>query len=185
MTDDRRLDDELMVQVAGGSESALESLISRHRDRLVRMSARLTSDMGHAEDIAQETFIRLVRHAPEYEGRGQFVSWLYTIARRLSLNTIRSRQRRPEVALEAANDRPSYATPEKALELKEVRRALAGLPERQRKALWLKAAARNPTSRTRSSGAVRLWPEPSGTEIFPRGRCFYQRTHGFPLPGRW
>lgn len=140
MTEDRRLDDELMAQVAGGSESALESLISRHRDRLVRMSARLTSDIGHAEDIAQETFIRLVRHAPEYQGRGQFVAWLYTIARRLSLNSIRSRQRRPEVALEAANDRPSYATPEKALELKEVRRALLSLPERQRKALWLKAA---------------------------------------------
>ncbi|HRB13281.1 MAG TPA: sigma-70 region 4 domain-containing protein, partial [Vicinamibacteria bacterium] len=37
-------------------------------------------------------------------------------------------------------DRPSRATPERALELKEVRRALANLPERQRKALWLKAA---------------------------------------------
>ena len=141
MIEDRLLDDELMAQVATGSESALESLITRHRDRLVRMSARLTSDQGHAEDIAQETFIRLVDHAPAYEGRGQFVSWLYTIARRLSLNVIRAKQRRPEVALEAAHDRPSYATPEKALELKEVRRALANLPERQRKALWLKAAA--------------------------------------------
>ena len=140
MIEDRLLDDELMVQVASGSESALESLITRHRDRLVRMSARLVSDRGHAEDIAQETFIRLVDHARDYEGRGQFVSWLYTIARRLSFNVIRGRQRRPEVALEAAHDRPSYATPEKALELKEVRRALASLPERQRKALWLKAA---------------------------------------------
>ena len=140
MIEDRRLDDELMAEVAGGSESALESLIARHRDRLVRMSARLTSDHGHAEDIAQETFLRLVGHARDYQGRGQFVSWLYTIARRLSLNVIRARQRRPEVALEAANDRPSRATPERALELKEVRRALANLPERQRKALWLKAA---------------------------------------------
>ena len=140
MIEDRLLDDELMAQVATGSESALESLITRHRDRLVRMSARLTSDQGHAEDIAQETFIRLVDHAPAYEGRGQFVSWLYTIARRLSLNVIRAKQRRSEVALEAAHDRPSSATPEKALELKEVRRALANLPERQRKALWLKAA---------------------------------------------
>jgi RNA polymerase sigma-70 factor (ECF subfamily) len=140
MIEDRLLDDELMAQVADGSESALESLIARHRDRLVRMSERLTRDRGHAEDIAQETFLRLVGHASAYEGRGQFVSWLYTIARRLSLNAIRAKQRRPEVAIEAAYDRPSPATPEKALELKEVRRALAGLPERQRKALWLKAA---------------------------------------------
>lgn len=140
MIEDRRLDDELMAEVASGSETALESLVARHRDRLIRMSARLTSDRGHAEDIAQETFIRLIGHAREYQGRGQFVSWLYTIARRLSLNALRAKQRRPEVALEAANDRPSPVTPEKALELKEVRRALASLPERQRKALWLKAA---------------------------------------------
>ena len=140
LLDDRRLDDELMTEVGRGSEAALESLIHRHRDRLVRLSARLTSDRGQAEDIAQETFIRLVDHAPAYEGRGQFVAWLHTIARRLCFNVNRARQRRPEVALEAAHDRPSYATPEKALELKEVRRALAQLPERQRKALWLKAA---------------------------------------------
>jgi len=140
LIEDRRLDDELMAQVVAGSEAALESLMTRHRDRLVRMSARLTGDRGGAEDIAQETFIRLVGHSHAYEGRGQFTSWLYTIARRLCLNFIRASQRRPEVALEAAYDRPSFSTPEKALELKEVRRALANLPERQRKALWLKAA---------------------------------------------
>ena len=140
MLEDRLLDDELMAQIARGSESALESLILRHRNRLVRMGERLTSDRGHAEDIAQETFIRVFDHARDYEGRGQFVSWLHTIARRLSFNVIRARQRRPEVPLEAVHDRPSFATPEKALELREVRRALANLPERQRKALWLKAA---------------------------------------------
>jgi RNA polymerase sigma-70 factor (ECF subfamily) len=139
LIEDRRLDDELVAEVARGSETALESLIGRHRDHLVRLSARLTRDPGQAEDIAQETFIRLVDHARGYEGRGQFTSWLRTIARRLSLNAIRTRRRRPETPLEAAHDRPSRDNPEKALEWREVRRALADLPERQRKALWLRA----------------------------------------------
>jgi RNA polymerase sigma-70 factor (ECF subfamily) len=139
LVEERLLDDELMAQVARGSEFALRSLIHRHRDRLVRLSTRLTRDRGLAEDVAQETFIRLVDHARAYEGRGQFVSWLYTIARRLSFNVNRARQRRPEVPLEAAHDRPSDATPEIALELQEVRRAIASLPKRQREALWLKA----------------------------------------------
>lgn len=139
LIDDRRVDDELMAQAALGSETAFESLVSRHRDRLVRLSARLTGDRAQAEDVAQETFLRLFRHAADYEGRGQFVSWLQTIARRLSLNVIRSRKRRPEVPLESALDKPSDANPEKALELREVRLALARLPERQRRALWLKA----------------------------------------------
>ena len=140
LPEDRRLDDELMAQVATGSETALESLVLRHRNRLVRLSARLTGDRGHAEDIAQETFLRLVDHAGDYEGRGQFVSWLQTIARRLAFNMILARKRRPEVSIEAAYDRVSLSNPEKTLELKEVHRALAELPERQRKALWLKAA---------------------------------------------
>jgi RNA polymerase sigma-70 factor (ECF subfamily) len=139
IVDDRRIDDDLMAQVARGSETALQSLVERHRSRLVRLGARLTGDRGHGEDIAQETFLRLVDHATRYEGRGQFVSWLQTIARRLSFNVIRARNRRPEVSLEAARDSVSSSNPEKILELKEVRHALTLLPERQRKALWLKA----------------------------------------------
>ena len=53
---------------------------------------------------------------------------------------LRGRRRRPELPLDAAFDRPSSSNPEKSLELDEARRALALLPERQRKALWLKAA---------------------------------------------
>lgn len=139
LIEDRRLDDELMARVAEGSPDAIDSLVSRHWDRLVRLSARLIGDRGHAEDVAQETFLRLLANAGSYEGRGQFVSWLQTVARRLSLNVIRARKRRPEVSLEAAYDQISRASPERALELKEVRRALGRLPERQRKALWLKA----------------------------------------------
>lgn len=140
MIEERSLDDALMAQVARGSEAALEALVLRHRDRLVRLSARLTSDHGQAEDIAQETFMRLVDHAPRYESRGQFRAWLHTIARRLSLNVLRTRQRRSEVSLEAAFDSPSRTNPEKCLELREVRAALARLPERQGQALWFKAA---------------------------------------------
>ena len=136
---ERSLDDRLMMEVAAGSELALESLWLRHRTRLVQLSARLTNDRGRAEDIAQETFLRLVDHAPHYQARGQFTAWLFTIARRLSLNAIRARRRRPEVPLDAAFDRPSTLNPEKALELQEVHGAMALLPERQRRALWLKA----------------------------------------------
>ena len=139
MIEDRRLDDELMAQVAAGSETALQLLVERHRSRLVRLGARLTGDYGQGEDIAQETFIRLVDHAHDYQGQGQFVSWLQTIARRLSLNVIRARKRRPEAPIEAAHDLVSPSNPEQVLELKDVHRALGRLVERQRKALWLKA----------------------------------------------
>lgn len=138
--DERRLDDQLMADIAAGSQAAIEALIRRHRARLVRLSTRLTNDPAQAEDIAQETFVRVIGHAGAYEGRGQFTAWLQTIARRLSLNALRSRRRRPEVSIEEAAELPEAGSPDKAIELEEVRRAMSRLPERQRQALWLRAS---------------------------------------------
>jgi len=138
--EERRLDDELMAEIAAGSQVAIETLIQRHRDRLVRLSTRLTHDPAQAEDIAQETFVRVIDHAGAYEGRGQFTAWLQTIARRLSLNALRARRRRPEVSLEEAAELPESGSPEKTIELEEVRKAMSRLPERQREALWLRAS---------------------------------------------
>ncbi len=137
--EERRMDDQLMVEIAAGSQAAIETLMQRHRARIVRLTTRLIGDAGHAEDIAQETFVRVIGHAPAYEGRGQFTSWLQTIARRLSLNALRTRRRRPEVSLEEASELPGTVDPATSIELDEVRRAMARLPERQRQALWLRA----------------------------------------------
>ena len=135
------VDDAALVQrCLSGDSDALRSLVLRFQGVVFSLCVRMLGDRHEAEDVAQETFIRLVRHAPGYEGRGQFSAWLQTIARRLSLNVLRTRKRRPEVSIEAAFDRPSRVDAEKGLELKEVQRALARLPKRQRKALWLKAA---------------------------------------------
>ena len=108
MIEDRLLDDELMARVAGGSESALESLITRHRDRLVRMSARLTRDRGHAEDVVQETFIRAFRQLGRFEARANFSTWLYRIAYNCAIDFIRARPHRESAeerqTLEAMSD---------------------------------------------------------------------------------
>lgn len=138
--DERQLDDQLMADIAAGSQAAIETLIRRHQARLVRLSTRLTHDPAQAEDIAQETFVRVIDHAGAYEGRGQFTAWLQTIARRLSLNALRSRRRRPEVSLDEAAELPESGSPEKAIELEEVQKAMSRLPERQRQALWLRAS---------------------------------------------
>lgn len=137
--DGRRLDDELMAEVARGSQAALAALMTRHRERVVRLSQRAVGDRGRAEDIAQETFLRVFRHARDYEARGQFGSWLLTIASRLCLNAARSSRRRPEAPLDSAAEQAAPSSPERALELRELGDALLSLPPRQRMALLLKA----------------------------------------------
>lgn len=132
-------DDELMVRLAAGSEPALEELVTRHRGRLIRLGVRALGDRGRAEDIAQETFLRVFRHAASYRAHGQFSSWLLTIASRLCLNAARNRARRPELALASLPERPSPASPERWLEVRELREALGRLQPRYRLALILKA----------------------------------------------
>jgi RNA polymerase sigma-70 factor (ECF subfamily) len=132
-------DDELMRQLGAGSDSALDELVARHRERLVRLGARVLGDRGRAEDVAQETFLRVLRHAPSYRPRGQFTAWLLTIASRLCLNAARDRDRRAELPLESFPHPASPASPERSLELRELRSALARLRPRYRLALVLKA----------------------------------------------
>ncbi len=132
-------DDALMAEVATGSEEALAQLVGRHRDRVVRLAARTLGDRGRAEDVAQETFLRVFRHAGEYEQRGQFLGWLLTIATRLCLNAARGQRRRRELPLEALGERPAPSSPERLSLLSEIHGALLELPARQRLALLLKA----------------------------------------------
>jgi RNA polymerase sigma-70 factor (ECF subfamily) len=132
-------DDELMTQLASGSASALDELIARHRPRLVRLGVRALGDRARAEDVAQETFLRVLRHAPSYRPRGQFAAWLLTIASRLCLNATRDRDRRAELPLDSAPHPASPSSPERSLELRELRGALAKLRPRYRLALVLKA----------------------------------------------
>ncbi len=132
-------DDELMARLAAGSESALNELSARHRGRLVRLATRALGDRGQAEDVVQETFLRVFRHAGSYRPRGQFSSWVATIASRLCLNASRDRGRRLELPLASSPALASPASPELSLEVRQLREALERLPPRYRLALIFKA----------------------------------------------
>lgn len=85
-----REDDRLMERTAGGDSQAFAELVETHKDRLVAYLTRLTGDRARAEDLAQESFVRLYRAAPGYRREGHLKSYLYRIA----TNLLRSEQRR-------------------------------------------------------------------------------------------
>jgi RNA polymerase sigma-70 factor (ECF subfamily) len=75
--------------VAAGDQSAAAALIVRY-ERLVRSFLRkITRRVETADDLAQETFIRLLKHAGRYDEKYPMRTWLLTIARRLSINQAR------------------------------------------------------------------------------------------------
>jgi RNA polymerase sigma-70 factor (ECF subfamily) len=140
----------LMLAFRNGDERAFDALFERWAGRVLRFVERMVREPGVAEDLVQETFLRLWRARERYQPEARFSTWLFTIAG----NAARNELRRPfrgaahdsldeegeRVKLElAADDPPSD-------ELVDARRAglsmdaaLAALPERQREALWLRA----------------------------------------------
>ncbi len=102
-------DEDLVREWQRGSAGALEALAQRYHAPLLTYLARLTGDAHAAEDLAQETFVQLVREAHTYHYPRPFKPWFYTIARHLARNHGHSAyQRHEEVSTAAATvDRPS------------------------------------------------------------------------------
>jgi RNA polymerase sigma-70 factor (ECF subfamily) len=122
-----------------------EALFLEHWASVYRVLRRLVGDPAEAEDLALEAFLRLYRHSqkqPEVENPG---GWLYQVATRLGLNSIRDRKRREQYELNAGR----YALEEKAElspaeilaqeeERRQARLVLARMNERQAQLLILR-----------------------------------------------
>jgi RNA polymerase sigma-70 factor, ECF subfamily len=83
-------DAELMADVCAGDRGAFSCLVERHKDAVVSYLTRLTGDRDRAEDLAQETFLRLYRAAEGYREQGFLRAYLFRIA----TNLVRSEERR-------------------------------------------------------------------------------------------
>ena len=79
-------DDALAMRAGSGDEYAAELLINRYYSSILRYCRWHCPDIETAEDLTQETFVRLFRHLDSYKSRGHFKSWLYTIANRLCID---------------------------------------------------------------------------------------------------
>lgn len=83
-----------------GEEAAYRWLLSRYRDRAVRLASHVLRRPQDAEDVAQEAFIRAFRNLHQFRGEGRFYTWLYHIVVRICLDRRRMAWWRSEVPLE-------------------------------------------------------------------------------------
>ncbi len=84
-------DDELMIAVQEGTPSAFAQLVERHQGPLVGFFYRNTRDRQLAEDLTQETLLKVYNQAWDYLPLGKFRAWMFRIARNLLIDNVRRR----------------------------------------------------------------------------------------------
>jgi RNA polymerase sigma-70 factor (ECF subfamily) len=147
-------DEDLMVMYQQGEVRAFEILLGRHRKSVYNFILRFVGDKETAEDLLQETFMRVIKGADAYKRQAKFTTWLYTIARNLCVDQTRRRKHRRHASLDAPMDSSEdagslmdvIASNEIASDRKSVnkelfatmQRAIAALSEEQREVFLMR-----------------------------------------------
>ncbi|HEX6287908.1 MAG TPA: sigma-70 family RNA polymerase sigma factor [Herpetosiphonaceae bacterium] len=140
-------DEELIERLASGDLAALDALYTRYARPVFSLALRILTDSADAEEVTQDVFERVWRHAPTFDAqRGRFGSWLLSMTHHVAIDRVRKRQRRPQQADAQAsewslpNEPSSHDVPESVLrnlQAEQVRRALRSLPPSQQQAIEL------------------------------------------------
>lgn len=146
-------DIELMLMFQAGDQNAFHRLFDRYKGRVIHYCYRFCGQRAIAEELAQETFLRVYKAAGRYRPKARFQTWLFKIATNVCLNEIRRQGRQkneqhevlPETgaaALDTDEIGAGAERPDDLLERREqqqmIRNAIDRLPKDQRAALLLR-----------------------------------------------
>ncbi len=149
-------DEQLMLAFKSGDARAFATLVTRHRQPVFNFILRFVGQRQRAEDLLQETWLKVVRNSSDYQPKARFTTWVFTIARNLCVDQARKDSYRHTESLDApvgpagddgkalgellpddaghAPDRAAHNVRLRPL----IERALAGLPSEQREVFLLR-----------------------------------------------
>ncbi|MDP6853666.1 MAG: sigma-70 family RNA polymerase sigma factor [Candidatus Marinimicrobia bacterium] len=140
MTDFELSDEILIKKFQDGDVGAYNQIVYRYKDRLYNFIYRFVTDLDLAEDLVQDTLLKLYTHKHSYQEIAKFSTWLYTIAANLARTELRKKKRRKtfsvtelsyddrEFIISSTEGDPSQENTTRDFE-KNVQRALAELPD--------------------------------------------------------
>src|SRR5208283_3326586 len=92
-----------MERLIAGQDAALNELMERHATPVFHFLCRMVGNEDDANDLAQETFVRVFKSRESFRTSEKFSTWLFTIAANLARNHFRWRSRHPAISLETEN----------------------------------------------------------------------------------
>ena len=84
--------DDTLARLKRGDPDAISAILSRYQHRLYRFLFRLVREPAAAEDLFQQTFVRIIQKAGQYDARSSFETWMFTVARNLAIDHLRRKQ---------------------------------------------------------------------------------------------
>lgn len=138
---EKDIDYRLIRAVQNGDMVAFNQLVDRYKDRLMNVIGRMLSSQEEAEDVVQETFVRVYQHRQSFNFKHCFSTWIYTIALNLARNELRRRKKFKfyEISDMQGNEAEFAVDPKIPNRLPEaIEAALKELPEKYRMAFLLR-----------------------------------------------
>ena len=138
-------DEQLIRWVADGDASCLGTLFERHHRAVYRFCVHMTHSRTLSEDLVQEVFMRLLKHASSFRGEGSCKAWIFNIARNVAFDQLRKSGTEVESNEESEESASAQLIDHRSSEqvvaghqnLQLVERALAEIPAAAREVIWL------------------------------------------------
>jgi len=99
-------DEKLIARFQDGDINAYNELVNRYKDKLLNFVFRYFNNREQAEDVVQETMIKLYTHASYYKNIAKFSTWIYTIAKNNALTELRKNKRKQTNSLWTNEGKP-------------------------------------------------------------------------------
>jgi RNA polymerase sigma-70 factor (ECF subfamily) len=145
-------DEVLLAAYREGDSGAFETLFGRYRGPIFNFLLRSARDRGRAEELYQDVWMKVIERCDEFRGDAKFSTWLYSIARNLSIDHQRKMKFRGHASLDAPEPRSGQPVGDRvpnpgpsteqlasgALMKERIARAVEGLPEEQREVFLLR-----------------------------------------------
>ncbi len=144
---EKEIDYRLIRAVQNGDMVAFNQIVDRYKDRLMNVIGRMLASRDEAEDVVQETFVRVYQHRQSFNFQHCFSTWIYTIALNLARNELRKRKKFKFIDItETKGNEAEFAVemklPNRLMEVLEV--AVKELPEKYRVAFMLRDVQEQP-----------------------------------------
>lgn len=140
-----RTDEQLVTLVLNGRTESFQILVERYQKQVFSLAYRLCGDYDEAQDLAQESFIRIFQELPRFDVSRRFFPWMYRVAHNACVNQLQKRPRDMasiDDSFDLSDDSDPSSRPDQAYDRQErirtVQEAIAALPETYRLPLVLK-----------------------------------------------